>query len=360
MDKNGDINHFSDEEITLYCKRELSHEDMSRLTKHIEDCDSCKKTVAEAQTFSELMCQAIEADLSNERKKDCLSEMDISAYFERQATAEEKMHIEEHLSKCNYCLSLLVETEKSLKEGKKEVLTFSDEKIMGAVLKQLRGKREEVLAGKLAELFKNSPVTVRNALEGIKNDIELMFKNTFAFPSPRFAPVFGEHPVVVLSPFGKIRYPVIFEWMPYEGADHYTISVEDTAWSFTTKETKIEANPEELKLDYGKEYMWEMKVMKGKEVIDEITGFFAFVGENEQKELEEIEKQLKGVEPETDRLILWGGILEEKGFYMEAIEEYNNAYDLDPVGGIAYRIAYCYERLELEELRDEWNRKIKE
>jgi len=71
-----------------------------------------------------------------------------------------------------------------------------------------------------------------------------------------------------------------------------------------------------------------------------------------------MEEQLKGVETEQDKLILWGGILEEKRFYMEAIDQYKKAYASEPLDGIAYRIAYCYDRLELEELRDEWNKRI--
>ena len=43
---------------------------------------------------------------------------------------------------------------------------------------------------------------------------------------------------------------------------------------------------------------------------------------------------------------------------MEAVVQYKAAYVLEPQNGIAYRIAYCYDRLELEELRDEWNGKI--
>ena len=52
--------------------------------------------------------------------------------------------------------------------------------------------------------------------------------------------------------------------------------------------------------------------------------------------------------------------LEEKEFYMDAIEKYKEAYAIEPSPGIAYRIAYCYDKLELEELRDEWNKKIRQ
>lgn len=358
MEIEGKTGHFSDEEITLYGKEELSHEDMSRLTKHLEGCEDCKRALAEAQAYSGLMYRAIEADLSNERKKDCLSEIDISAYLERQATAEEKTHIEEHLSNCNYCLSLLVETEKALKEGLNEEPTFSGEKIMETVLKQLREKKADALIGKFAALIKKSPPVVKKTFEAIRDDIETMIKNTFTYPSPRFEPVFGESLATVLSPFGKMRYPIIFEWMPFEGADHYTISVDNTNWSFDTSETRIKVSPKEPGLDYGNEYMWELKVVKGEKIVKEIRGFFSLATEDEIRDLIEIENQLKNIKSEFDRLILWGGILEEKGFYMEAVEQYKKAYDLESVDGIAYRIAYCYDRLELEELRDEWNGKI--
>ncbi len=48
----------------------------------------------------------------------------------------------------------------------------------------------------------------------------------------------------------------------------------------------------------------------------------------------------------------------DKELTSEAIEQYKNAYSLEPLSGIAYRIAYCYDKLELEELRDDWNGKI--
>jgi tetratricopeptide (TPR) repeat protein len=51
-------------------------------------------------------------------------------------------------------------------------------------------------------------------------------------------------------------------------------------------------------------------------------------------------------------------ILERKEFYIEAIEQYKKAYELDPFNGLAYKIAYCYDKLDLEEHRDEWNNKI--
>ncbi len=359
MDKGANKGHLSDIVIELYCDNELNKEEMLRVKEHLTGCERCKKVYDDTQNFSKLLYNVLDKRFLVENLGGCLSDMEISAYIDKQLTADEREKIEEHLSKCRHCLTVLTATEKALKMHIKEESLLSHEKIMHIVEKQLGAiKKGEVLFEKYTEIAKKSPFNVQKSLEGIKNNIKAMLKNTFAYPSPRFAPVFGEHPVTVFSPFGKVRYPIIFKWMSYEGADRYTISIEDTAWSLTTKKTKIEANAEALKLEHGKEYMWELNAMRSEEVIEGLTGFFTLASDEEIKELKEIEKQLKTIEPEQDRLMLWGGILEEKEFYMEAVEEYKKAYQMEPVGGIAYRIAYCYDKVELEELRDEWNKKI--
>jgi len=229
---------------------------------------------------------------------------------------------------------------------------------MGAVKQQLRVQKWESLSEKFDTFLERIPPKVQNVLRGIKNDMVIMFKNTFTYPSPRFAPVFGEYEANILAPFGKVRYPIIFKWMPFKEADQYIISIEAIDWSFNTSETQIKFNEEILKLNYGSEYMWELKAIKGEEVVDEITGFIVLAEKEEAEGLKEIENQLSNIEPKQDRLTLWGGILEKKEFYTEAIEQYKKVYALEPLEGIAYRIAYCYDKLELEELRDEWNRKI--
>lgn len=351
-------NHLSDIEITLYCDKELNNEEMLKINEHLQGCESCRRLVMEDQSFTGLLYRTLEDDLPTERKEDCLSDMDLSSYLEGHISSAERISIEGHLTKCGYCLDIIVEAAKFLKEGVKEEPFYSNEKIMGLVKQQLRIEWSNALVGKFRALIKKSPPVLKKTFEAIRDDMETMIKNTFTYPSPRFAPVFGESLATVLSPFGKVRYPIIFEWMPFEGADHYTISVDNTNWSFDTSETRVKVSPKELGLDYGNEYMWELKVVKGEKIVKEITGFFSLATEDEIRDLIEIENQLKSIKPELDRLILWGGILEEKGFYMEAVEQYKKAYDLEPVDGIVYRIAYCYDRLELEELRDEWNRRI--
>lgn len=358
MSRGESLNHLSDVEIALYCDKELTHEEMLKVTKHLETCEGCRRLVEEDRRFSGLLYETLKKNLSIEKGENCLSDIEISSYIEGQVSSAERITIEGHLSNCRYCMDIIVESDKFLQEGRVEEPLYPFGNIMSIVKQQLRGARAKSLIEKFTDLKQKGSPIIHNALEEMQANIEAIFKNSFTYPSPHFAPVFGEHRGTILNPFGKIRYPIIFNWRPFKGADSYTVSVENTNWSSKTFETRVEVSAGELRLDYGNEYMWELKVTKGKKIIEEITGFFSIATENELKELLEVEKQLKSVEPELDRLTLWGGILEEKGFYMEAIEQYKAVYALEPLNGIAYRIAYCYDRLELEELRDEWNKRI--
>lgn len=258
---------------------------------------------------------------------------------------------------CTYCLAKLIKIQRALNTAQKEP-DWSYEKIRQVIEKTQREKTVNALMARFAEMVKKSPVDLWKKFEATGERLENLFQTTFAYPAPSFPPVFGEYPVTVLSPFGKVRYPIIFEWDPYEETDKYIISIEDLDWSYTTGKTRVEVDQKEVPLIYGNEYMWELKVMRGDEIIEEENGFFSLLSEEELTEIELIENQIKDIIPEDHKFILWGGILEEKEFYMDAIEKYKQAYSIEPSPGVAYRIAYCYDKLELEELRDEWNKKI--
>jgi len=259
---------------------------------------------------------------------------------------------------CRYCLSKLIRIQRVLNDVQEE-LGWSYERIHEVIEKREREKSVAALTSKFEDMLKKSPPNLRKRLESMRKKVENLLRATFAYPTPHFAPVFGELQGGVLSPFGKVRYPVVFEWQPYEQADRHTISIEDANWSFSTSGTRVEVSPQDLELMYDTEYMWDLRAMRGQKVIEQENGFFLIPAEEELREMEEIEEHIKGVAGKKDRLILWGGILEEKGFLMEAVENYKNAYAIDPFPGVAYRIACCYDQLELEELRDEWNKKTR-
>ena len=89
-----------------------------------------------------------------------------------------------------------------------------------------------------------------------------------------------------------------------------------------------------------------------------MSGFFSLAPKDEIKQIEGMESQLAAIENEFQRSVIFAGILEQKEFYQEAASKYQEVFKLEPLAGIAHRIASCYDRLELEELRDCWNREV--
>jgi len=117
MIKDKDRNHLSETDAFLYCDKELNREDILKMEKHLEGCESCKQLVEKTFFYSNILYETVKNDLSIQRQQDCLSDMDISAYLENRVTTKERMVIEEHLIKCLYCLSIMVETKKRLRRA---------------------------------------------------------------------------------------------------------------------------------------------------------------------------------------------------------------------------------------------------
>ncbi len=351
--------HLTEKDVFLYCDKEMDKKGVFVIEKHLEDCKSCKQLLENTLSFSKMLKNVAKNNLSVNIKNDCLNDMDISAYIDNKVSSEKRIIIEEHLCNCAYCLNIMAETKTSLEDNviQKDIQP-PIENIWPVVMQKLRKQTFKSLTQKFKNCYKKSPHNVQNYLGKINKDIENILKKTFTYPSHRFAPVFGEHKSKYLSPFGKVRFPVVFEWLPYKDTDKYIISIEGVNWSISTNESRLRIESKDLKLEYGKEYMWELKIINTVES-EEKTGFFTIAAKDEIKELLQIEKQFKDIVPSQDRYILWATILEEREFYLEAIEHYKKSYELESSECLAYRIAYCYNELELEELKGEWNKKIK-
>ncbi len=104
--------------------------------------------------------------------------------------------------------------------------------------------------------------------------------------------------------------------------------------------------------------MWTLSVVTQTRVIEELTGFFSLISDDDACSIFEVEDVIDNIEPPEDRYVLLGEVLERYGLYVEAVEKYTASYEIDPWDGVAFRIAYCYDQLELEELRNEWNARI--
>jgi len=324
--------------------------------RRISDAEAIWENIVSAVVSPRRSRVASEKYCGHERSLESL-ENKLWEYANGLMSEDEEDKFLGQIKECKYCLAKLVSTQKKLEEVQEESV-WPYEKVKAAIEKDLGMRKVESLMQEFAGLIKKVPAHLQNSLESIGHNLNDLFRKTFIYPTPCFSPVFGKSPVTVLSPFGKVRYPITFEWIPYEEADQYEILIEGAGWARKSVGNKIEIKEKDSILSYGREYMWELRFLKGGETIEEIAGFLILATEEEIKEIKEIENEIQNVGSKEDKLILLAGILEGKGFFMEAIRSYRQAYAINPSGSIAYRIAFCYDKLELEELRDEWNRRI--
>ena len=198
----------------------------------------------------------------------------IEKFADGKLRRDELLEVEEHIAICPECKKRVHTLRdfssiwnKWTAKAHGEAYRKTDKKKLAAIRKELSERKAEALMERFLNMTRKSPAHLKKTLEAIGQNLNDIFRKTFTFPTPSFAPVFGEYPVTVISPFGKVRYPIVFEWQPYKRANKYIISIEETDWSYTTTGTKIKVGPKELELPYSSEYMWELKIMKGDEII---------------------------------------------------------------------------------------------
>jgi hypothetical protein len=129
-----------------------------------------------------------------------------------------------HIEGCSFCVRKIRLIIQSLEEIEKE-WKMPYEKLT----KVIRQKEKAKVLTQIVEAIFSRP-----DLKGLLGDIKNFINEIFSFPTPRFAPVFGRvetERIVILSPFGKARYPIIFQWRPSKGIEQYLISIEHTNWS---------------------------------------------------------------------------------------------------------------------------------
>ncbi|MFH1625228.1 MAG: hypothetical protein ABID54_08770 [Pseudomonadota bacterium] len=291
----------------------------------------------------------------------------IQEYLEGRLEGARLLEVESHLGLCTKCKKMLANytrvseiLEKWSAPTHGIAYRNADTKRVVKIRSEANKMKARLLMNQFDALTKRKSPYLLAMLGRTRERLRDLFETAFTYPFPRFSSVFGEYQGLLLSPFGKLRFPIVFEWRPYKEADQYHISIEGVDWIVRTSKTKVVADEHSLTIEHGKEYMWTIKAMRGKEIIAQENGFFSLANETECMELLSLEKHIHDIPENSDRLLLFGGVLEFKEFYTEAIEKYRLAYELAPFPGIAYRIAYCYDRLQLEDLREHWNRMIPE
>lgn len=255
------------------------------------------------------------------------------------------------------------ETLKRRWEDLRSVLSSRCKSVDGQTIQQIVGKgldddRRAKLVGMLESIVDPGFValhqSLRELLQNMRRDIEV----AFAPVTPSLGALFGESVVDIISPFGKVRYPVVFECRVPVKSTAQEITIDGTPFVRRTSEPHFEVSTENVVLQAGEEYMWTWQFSEGDKVIEEATGFFSMATAAELTLLREFEARVARVQPLEDRETLFGLFLESAGFLMEAVQKYQHSYRILKTPALAYRIASCYDKLELMALRDEWNRKI--
>ncbi|MBI4606446.1 MAG: hypothetical protein HY721_31155 [Planctomycetes bacterium] len=190
-----------------------------------------------------------------------------------------------------------------------------------------------------------------------------LIKATYAIPSV-CEPVFGDFEECLISPAGKVRLPVVFDWTPLPGVDRYRISVlEEDRRSELTEVTAFECaqppasiEPRGLLLAPGS-YAWELKTEPPADgslsrryfevipaalalEISNIAGLIAAIGEGPSV---------------LDRLL--GLVLEVHELYSEAAQRYELAYSTEQDPRLALSIARCFSALKLDGQAAKWTRR---
>lgn len=346
-----EIKHLTDDEVIQYWVLRPEDRASSPFEQHRVSCTACDQRVRNVLNDSVDIALAIGMELSIEPAAEC-SVDDVAAYVDGALSKERSTTLEEHLIRCNSCLCLSAQRIGGIKPPMGVIHTAEVDSLLDIMkLNQRHKNLTERVAGLSRDL-------ARQGIAEIVSGVQSLLRKTFSLPTPKFAPVFGEETPSILGPFGKTRYPILFAWQIDENADQYIVSIDGYDARFTTGESSIELTSDMLELDAGGRYMWQLDLLVGGQSLEQITGFFSLATTEEEADISALEREVKELEPPEDRYLLIGEILERKGLFVDAIKSYKRSYELEPFTGLAYRIAFCYEQLQLEELRDEWNRKI--
>lgn len=287
-----------------------------------------------------------------------LSEEMLWQFVEKSLGENDEKKVMKHLGHCEHCRACVHRIKSSIEQAGRTVLLTADETKSAVAIRQ-REKMKTGVWHQMKDFMNSFPEVYKTFFNELSVQFENKINIIFTYPSPRLEPVFGgSHEFLVYSPFGKVRFPIQFRWEPLPQAEEYEISIDEIQWQCVTrdKECLLEQKPPEM--DYGQEYSWNLRIYSAGRIVDEATGFFELATLEEHEKIKEIEQRVSRIQDAFGRFVIWAQVLESKEFVIEAIENYIKAYSIHPVPGIAYSIACCYDLLELEELRDEWNNQI--
>jgi hypothetical protein len=290
----------------------------------------------------------------------CPADGVLAAYVENKLSAPEVAGVLTHVSACPHCLGLFAALHRQpLAADSLPADPAAAERLAQTVRGAVRQEYGESLLAKFREIVRASQNDLRSYLEQAAGGLVSLIQSSFVYPTPVFAPAAGPSPPAVLSPFGKMRFPILFRWEPYLQSDSYELFVPEAGWSTRTTRSRLLV-AEGQALQFGREYSWRLEFHRQSDVLAEAPGAFSVLSAGESQLMARVEERMQNVEPEADRLTLWGGLLEHGGLAAEAVQNYRRGHLLRPSAGLAYRIACCFDRFGMAHLRDRWIQQVVE
>ena len=285
----------------------------------------------------------------------------MAAFLDRRLLPQDQEMFLEHASTCFRCLGLLAASVvASPGEPDQEPAPEARERMLRTFRRSVREERATVLVANFRDLIREAPGDIRDYLEGLGKSIGTLLHETFTYPTPSFTPTPAGTSPTVISPFGKVRFPILFRWELFQQSNNCQLSADQIGWGIHTTRSRILVRNDEWPGESGRQYEWKLDFRKDAHTLAEYRGDFSIVTSEEASRLARIDDRMRTIKPEVDRLTLWGALLEQCGLCAEAVQNYLRGHLIAPSAGLAYRIAFCFDRFGLLQLRDRWNQEILE
>jgi anti-sigma factor RsiW len=361
------LGHLTTLDVELYVDGELTPEAEERVRAHLEQCEPCRDAVDAAEALVRLIGPDSRASVGagsraggrgvrDSQLSQCPGDLELAAFIEGRMSRLERIQAQAHISRCPTCLSVLASAARDASSEPAQVDGVpATERFIQASVREARKGRADTLLSKLWELIHSTGGDIQARLRAVSDGVATSFQEAFTYPAPILTTAAGSQELAILSPFGKTRSPIVFQWERWGNSDSYKISVIGSGWVERTTKLRIAIERGRHAWFAAGSHEWTLRAFRNSIEIGAASTAFTLVGEEEERGIAALERSVRSITPEVDRLAIWGGILEQLGLGGEAVASYRQSHRLRPEAGIACLIARCFERFGLGSLSHLWN-----
>ncbi len=272
-----------------------------------------------------------------------------------------------HLSLCPRCLAVVAAGSEGLAQEPIEPpdqVVF--ERSLEALIHGLRCTKGRALVDHFRHIVERSQGDTRDRLVALQGNVANIIGDSFRFPLtlPRWEPVQAPTGPLLLSPLGKVRFPLRFELEPETKGYRCELLAGTSPQRLDTQDLGGSLAAADSAWLPGSEVFWMLVEWRGDAKVGSTHGSFVVATQEEADKLNELETLFKNIDQPVEELSLWGCICEAQGFFDEAIQSYRKTYSASVKAGSpsvesAYRIACCYDHLGAGPLRDRWSHRVR-